>query len=763
MIVWQTRHYAQLPRLGACAPQRSFWVMGRWLFSLAFDLVRSLNGTRPAGGPLLGVPDWLAGVVPDWLAEVARPKKVPAPWGTMARAVLALWVPMAVGFATGRKELGLLPAMGGLLSVMIDSGGPYWSRVARISSAAVLGGAPGLLIGTLIHGRGWVAVGAVTFVAGVSSIMARFGGTGSVTGLQLFVYSSLGLGPLGALRPWWHTALGFLAGVVWALLLITPGYLLSPRAAERKAVAEVYYALARGLRLLGTPGVAGARTALAAALNTAYDAMLTKRAYAGGRSRRDRHLIAVLNVSHQFSEAAAALRATGERVPPLISDTVQRLGDAVLDERGPGSGVLGLGGRVHSADRSTADHSTADHNRAGREGPALPPIPPQWSASPGALALREAMVSLARVLSGNWTPDAVAARPARGDDPGLRARVRARLGQVAELVIGGRIAWEFTLRLMICTGAAAILSEVLPLQRSYWLVLTVGIILKPDYGSVFARALQRGVGTVIGAVLGAVILIEVPYGPWLLVPFGVLAALLPYAKARSFGLAAVFLTPLVVLLIDLLDVGGWHLAEARLVDTVLAALVVLVIGYAPWPTAWQAHLPGQFAEALRAVSAYADEALVTTPEARIAARGTARAQSHAPGAAPGQRSRLRRRTYRALSNLRAEFQRTMSEPAPASRRAAAWWPAVIGLEEVMDAVTATVVAIGRGEPVPPASSVHALTGKLRAVADAIETLTPPRAGGPLPADPELEAVTSAVHSVLSVLIKSGGDAVARLG
>jgi len=703
-----------------------------------------LSGARAAGGGRLGVADWLIGVVPEWLAEVARPKKVPAPWGTMARAVLALWVPMAVAFATGRQELALLPAMGGLLSIMIDNGGPYWPRVERITAAAVLGGAPGLLIGTLIHGRGWVAVGAVTFVACVSSILARFGGTGSVTGLQLFVYSSLGLGPLGALRPWWHTALQFLAGVAWALLLITPGYLLSPRSAERKAVAEVYYALARGLRLIGTPGAAGARTALAAALNGAYDAMLTGRASASGRSRRDNHLMAVLNVSHQFAEAAAALRATGERVPPLVSDTLERLGDAVLDERGPGTGVLGLGGRRV--------------RRAHRGGPALPPLPPPWSASPGALALREAMVSLARVLSGNWTPDAGPAPPARGAAPGPRARVRAWLWHVAEQVIGGRIAWEFTLRLTICTGAAAILSEVLPLQRSYWLVLTVGIILKPDYGSVFARALQRGIGTVIGAVLGAVILIEVPYGPWLLLPFGVLAALLPYAKARSFGLAAVFLTPLVVLLIDLLDVGGWHLAEARLVDTVLASLVVLVIGYAPWPTAWQAHLPGQFAEALRAVSAYADEALVTTPEARIAARGTARAASQAPGAAPGQRSRLRRRTYRALSNLRAEFQRTMSEPAPASRRAAAWWPAVIGLEEVMDAVTATVVAIGRGAPVPPAASVHALTGKLRAVADEIETRTPPRVPGPLPADPELEAVTSAVHSVLSVLIKSGGDA-----
>jgi uncharacterized membrane protein YccC len=706
-----------------------------------------VSGTRPGGGARLAMPDWLNGVVPDWLAEVMRPKKAPPPWGAMALAVLALWVPLAVGFATGRRELALLPAMGGLLSVTIDSGGPYWARVERIGTAAVLGGAPGLLIGTLIHGHGWFAVLAVVMIAGLSAILARLGALGSLTGLQLFIYSALGLGPIGLLRPWWHTALQFLAGVAWALLLITPGYLLSPRSAERKAVAEVYYALARGLRLIGTPGVAEARVALAGALNAAYDAMLTGRATASGRSRRNVHLMAVLNVSHQFAEAAAALRVTGERVPPLVTAEIERFGDAILDDRGPGSGVLGFGARQVS-------------------GPQLPVIPPPWSPSPGALALRDAMVNLVRVLSGNWTPDPARPDPAaagHGVLERLRARVRARAQQVIEQLIGGRIAWEFTIRLMLCTGVAAVASEVLPLSRSYWVVLTVVIILKPDYGSVFARAVQRGVGTVVGSVLGAVILAVVPYGPWLLLPFGVLAALLPYAKARNFGLVATFLTPLVVLLIDLLDVGGWRLAEVRLLDTLLASAIVLLFGYAPWPSAWQAQLPGQFAETLRSVCAYADEALVTTPAARIEARGTAQSPVRAPGEAPGLRSRLRRGAYRSLSNLRAEFQRMMSEPTAVSRRATAWWPAVVALEEVMDAVTATVVAIGQGAPVPSAVSVHALTGTLRSVADAIETETPPRPPAPLPADPELDAVTASVRSVLSVLIKGGDGFAAAQG
>ncbi len=42
------------------------------------------------------------------------------------------------------------------------------------------------------------------------------------------------------------------------------------------------------------------------------------------------------------------------------------------------------------------------------------------------------------------------------------------------------------------------------------------------------------------------------------------------------------------------------------------------------------------------------------------------------GSAPPAQSRMRRSTYRALADLRAEFQRTMSEPPSISRRATAW-------------------------------------------------------------------------------------------
>jgi uncharacterized membrane protein YccC len=286
----------------------------------------------------------------------------------------------------------------------------------------------------------------------------------------------------------------------------------------------------------------------------------------------------------------------------------------------------------------------------------------------------------------------------------------------------------FTLRLMACILVASLCSEVLPLQRSYWVVLTVAIVMKPDYGSVFARAVQRGLGTVLGAVLGAVILLLV-HGVWLLVPFAVLAGLLPLGRSRNYGLLAVFLTPLVVVLISLLRPGSWHLAGDRLLDTVVGCFIVILVGFLPWWTTWYVHLPAQFGVAADLVCTY-----------MVAALGG--------GDASVDVSRLRRGTYRAVADLRADFQRTMSEPPAISRRASAWWPAVVGLEGVMDAVTASAVS-----GTMPAERVREVSSALRAACVAAVAGAPvPEVAVPGPADD----VVSAVRSLVGVLADDPG-------
>jgi len=651
------------------------------------------------------VPGWLAEAMPDWLTEAVRPRPAPVPWGAMVRAALAVCVPLSVGIVVGRRDIGLVPAVGGLIGMIIDTGGPYVVRVKLVVTAAVFSGAAGLVIGMLIHHRGWVAAASLVVVAGLSAMISRLGRTGSVTGLLLLVFTSLGLGPFGALRPWWHIVLGFAAGVAWALLLLVPGWLLSPRSAEQSAVADVYHALAGDLRAIGTDRTAQTRRAVTAALNTAYDTLLTARATVGGRTRRLTHLMAVLNASSPVSEAVVTLRREGTRPPPLVADTLDRLADAIAAGGAPHGGPL----------------------RRGPHPDGVPPIPPAWSSSPGSLELRDGLAALARTIA--WTP---ATSPEPAPRTPLSERARAVPGTLLDRLRGGRLAWTFTIRLMVCVGVAAVASEVLPLQRSYWVVLTVAIVVKPDNGSVFARALQRGIGTIVGVVLGAVILAAVPYGPWLLFPLAALAAGQPYGRLRNFGLGATFMTPIVVLLIDLLAPAGWRLPEERLVDTLLGCAIVLLVGYASWPSSWHSHLPRQFAATLRDICRFMEAALIPDPAARD--RGW----------------QLRRQGYRVLGDLHGEYQRAMSEPAAVSRRASAWWPAIVALDEVADTATATGVAIGHGAPAPSPDAVNQLTAALYDIADAIDAGVPPRAGE-LPDDEALKPVTDAVRPVLSVL------------
>jgi hypothetical protein len=113
------------------------------------------------------------------------------------------------------------------------------------------------------------------------------------------------------------------------------------------------------------------------------------------------------------------------------------------------------------------------------------------------------------------------------------------------------------------------------------------------------------------------------------------------------------------------------------------------------------------------------------------------------------RRRLRRRAYRALADLRGEFQRTLSEPPAVSRRATVWWPAVAALEEVMDAVTAAAVAADHGVPPPPPQQVRDLTAVLGGVAAAQRAGVGPPAG--LAADENPGPVADAVRRVHAAL------------
>jgi hypothetical protein len=94
----------------------------------------------------------------------------------------------------------------------------------------------------------------------------------------------------------------------------------------------------------------------------------------------------------------------------------------------------------------------------------------------------------------------------------------------------------------------------------------------------------------------------------------------------------------------------------------------------------------------------------------------------------------------------------MAEPPAASRRATVWWPAVVGLEEVLDAATATAVAADHGTPLPPPLCIRELTSILRRIASDVSSGARPAQSPAAPPAPKCPGpVTDAVLRVRAAL------------
>lgn len=137
-------------------------------------------------------------------------------------------------------------------------------------------------------------------------------------------------------------------------------------------------------------------------------------------------------------------------------------------------------------------------------------------------------------------------------------------------------------RLGSCMAVAEAVANVRGIERGYWIALTVAIVLRPELGHVHRRAIERGGGTVAGAVAGALIIV-VAGSRWGLVPVEVLlAALSPLALRRHFILFAATISALVVMLVASVVGHGAQVAEARVIDTLIGCAIVLVVGHVLW-------------------------------------------------------------------------------------------------------------------------------------------------------------------------------------
>ncbi|MDG4863268.1 FUSC family protein, partial [Streptomyces sp. T-3] len=310
--------------------------------------------------------------------------------------------------------------------------------------------------------------------------------------------------------------------------------------------------------------------------------------------------------------------------------------------------------------------------------------------------------------------------PGNVDDRlGRPAALRERVRRTARNVLLSAASWRYGLRLALCIGLAQSLVSLIEVPRSYWVALTITFVMKPDFGSVFSRAVLRAFGTAAGLVLAALVLAQVPRGWWDVLVMAALAPLIPALTPRGYGYQTMAITPVILLLSDVLNHQGFALVMPRLYDSLIGCGIALVAGYLLWPESWHTRIGARLADAVADTARYVEVAFLDPA---------------APGSLDvAERARMRRRLYRDLSVVRTEFQRALTEPPPVGTRAAAWWPLVVAVERVVDAATAARVRIRHGAERPDPVESAEIAGNLRDLASGLrETKSLDSVPAPLP-------------------------------
>ena len=154
--------------------------------------------------------------------------------------------------------------------------------------------------------------------------------------------------------------------------------------------------------------------------------------------------------------------------------------------------------------------------------------------------------------------------------------------------------FRHSLRMMITCGAGFIIGKLLPNgHHSYWLLLTIIVILKPGFSLTKQRNFERFTGTFAGGLIG-ILLLAFIHDRTVLFAIIVFFMIGTYTFQRvNYIVMVIFMTPYILTLFHLLGMGFLNVAEERLLDTGIGSLLAFLASYLLFPH-WESNQLGNY-------------------------------------------------------------------------------------------------------------------------------------------------------------------------
>ena len=147
----------------------------------------------------------------------------------------------------------------------------------------------------------------------------------------------------------------------------------------------------------------------------------------------------------------------------------------------------------------------------------------------------------------------------------------------------------YPLRALIAVLIGLVVYKSMHTQFSIWILLTVVVLLQSTVGTTFERAAFRVIGTLLGVLVGMLLVSILPFSTLTYSVFIFISLFFViYTKQMSYVTSMFFAGIMVVLSVSLFIAHGdpqqaWKIALDRFVDTLIGAVIVILCAYLLWP------------------------------------------------------------------------------------------------------------------------------------------------------------------------------------
>jgi uncharacterized membrane protein YccC len=597
------------------------------------------------------------------------------------RNSIGVVLPLIVGYAVGMPRGGLVVASGALNVMYSDGSDPYSQRSKRmLASSVICAGA--VLLGAIAGIHAAIAVSIATLWALASGMAVALGTTaadlGVISLVTLLIYAAQPLTP--------HQAVisGFLAlggGLLETLLAIAlwPVQRYQP---ERRALGKLFLEMARTAAepvnaRSSPPATLESNQAQEALSGLNRDATIEGLRYRALLSQAERIRLGLLILSrlrlrvHRESQVHAGVEILDSYLEKT-AEMLTAIGGSLLSGKPPAFKPDAL---------PTVDGLTTRLRAAAAQMP----------ASFLAAVVRDALFQMdalygqlraALELSKNATPIGQTEFAKQEARQPWWLRFSGRLATLRANANLQSSVFRHALRLSVMVAIGELLGRGFYWRRSYWLPMTMVLVLKPDFTTTFSRGVLRISGTIAGLLLATVLFHFLPgsVAPQLILIL-LFTFLLRWLGPANYGIFAIAISALVVLLIAITGLSPQEVILARGLNTAAGGALAL-LGYWIWPTWERATIPERVAQLLDGYRKYFCALFGPRSSEASAAQEIDRVRLHA---------RLAR------SNLEAAMDRLAAEPGTSAEQMSNLNAMLASSHRLIHAVMA--VEAGRG-PTP---------------------------------------------------------------